>query len=248
MQTSDIIFKRNRFPPQLIAHAVWLYLRFNLSLREVEEMLLERGIDVSYETVRRWIAKFGPQITRNLRRRQARPGDIWYLDEVVVKWAGEKFWLWRAVDQHGSVLEEILQKRRDKRAAKGLLVALMKRYGFAPKRIITDKLRSYGAAKAEVAPGLDHWSHKGLNNRAENSHLPFRKRERPCKVIGHLERCNGSSPCTQRPAIVSLFHLVAEPHTQFATIASKLSMHGKLRPVSPEYLRAPGLSGQRNLT
>ena len=140
MQTSDIIFKRHRFPPQIIAHAVWLYLRFNLSLREVEEMLLERGIDVSYETVRRWIAKFGPQITRNLRRRQARPGDIWYLDEVVVKCAGEKFWLWRAVDQHGSVLEEILQKRRDKRAAKRLLVALMKRYGFAPKRIITDKL------------------------------------------------------------------------------------------------------------
>ncbi|MGO6862791.1 transposase, partial [Rhizobium ruizarguesonis] len=87
-------------------------------------------------------------------------------------------WLWRAVDQHGTVLEEILQKRRDKRAAKRLLVALVKRYGFAPKRIITDKLRSYGAAKAEVAPGLDHWSHKGLNNRAANSHLPFRKRER----------------------------------------------------------------------
>ncbi|TWG98242.1 putative transposase, partial [Ochrobactrum sp. J50] len=89
MQTSVIIFQRHRFPPQLIAHAVWLYLRFNLSLREVEEMLLERGIDVSYETVRRWIAKFGPQITRNLRRRQARPGDVWYLDEVVVKCAGE---------------------------------------------------------------------------------------------------------------------------------------------------------------
>ncbi len=141
------------------------------------------------------------------------PGDIWYLDEVVVKCAGEKFWLWRAVDQHGSVLEEILQKRRDKRAAKRLLVALMKRYGFAPKRIITDKLRSYGAAKAEVAPGLDHWSHKGLNNRAENSHLPFRKRERTMQGHRSQERCNGSSPCTQRPAIVSLFHLVAEPHT-----------------------------------
>ncbi|RWX22226.1 IS6 family transposase, partial [Rhizobium leguminosarum] len=171
MRTSDISFKRHRFPPQIITHAVWLYLRFNLSQREVEEMLLERGIDVSYETVRRWIAKFGPQIARNLRRRQARPGDIWYLDEVVVKCAGEKSWLWRAVDQHGTVLEEILQKRRDKRAATRVLVALMKRYGFAPKRIITDKLRSYGAAKAEVAPGLDHWSHKGLNNRAENSHL-----------------------------------------------------------------------------
>jgi len=108
---------------------VWLYLRLNLSLCEIEEMLLERGIDVSYESVRRWISKFGPQIARNLRRRQAHPGDVWHLDEVAVECAGEKFWLWRAVDQHGRVLEEILQKRRDKKAAKRLLVALMKRYG-----------------------------------------------------------------------------------------------------------------------
>ena len=158
MQNLDVSFKLHRFPPQIVAHAVWLYLRFNLSLREVEEMLLERGIDVSYETVRRWNAKFGPQIARNLRRRQARPDDVWFLDEVVVKCAGEKFWLWRAVDQHGTVLEEILQKRRDKRAARRLLVALMKRYCFVPKRIITDKLRSYGAAKAEMAPSLDHRS------------------------------------------------------------------------------------------
>ncbi|MBM7046600.1 IS6 family transposase [Rhizobium lusitanum] len=143
MQTADISFERHRFPPQIVAHTVWLCLRFNLSLREVEEMLLERRIDVSYETVRRWIAKFGPPITRNLRR-QTPPGDVWHLDEVVVKCAGKKFWLWRAVDQHGTVLEEILQKRRDKGAAKRLLVALMKRYSFVPKRIITDKLRSYG--------------------------------------------------------------------------------------------------------
>uniref|UniRef100_UPI003857F20B transposase n=1 Tax=Rhizobium ruizarguesonis TaxID=2081791 RepID=UPI003857F20B len=189
------------------------------------------------------------QIARNLRRRQARPGDIWYLDEVVVKCAGEKFWLWRAVDQHGTVLEEILQKRRDKRAAKRLLVALVKRYGFAPKRIITDKLRSYGAAKAEVAPGLDHWSHKGLNNRAANSHLPFRDVvDEPCKATDHQARCNGSSPCTQRPAIAFQFLPAAAPHKQFATIGSKLSMHGKLRPVSPEYPRAADLSSNRNLT
>uniref|UniRef100_UPI0038575EDF DDE-type integrase/transposase/recombinase n=1 Tax=Rhizobium ruizarguesonis TaxID=2081791 RepID=UPI0038575EDF len=128
------------------------------------------------------------------------------------------------------------------------LVALMKRYGFAPKRIITDKLRSYGAAKAEVAPGLDHWSHKGLNNRAENSHLPFRKRERTMqghRSPGTLQR---SSPCTQRPAIAFQFRPVAAPRKQFATIGSKLSMHGKLRPVSPEYPRAADLSSQRNLT
>lgn len=141
----------------------------------MEEILLERGIDVSYKTIRRWTARFGPQIARNLRRRQGRPGDVWHLDDVVVKIAGRAFWLWRAVDQHGVVLDEILQPRRDKRAAKRLLVKLMKRYGFVPERIITDQLRSYGAAKREVAPGLDHWSHKGLNNRAKNSHLPFRK-------------------------------------------------------------------------
>lgn len=178
MQTSPISYKRHRYPAQIIAHAVWLYVRFNLSLREVEEMLLERGTDLSYETVRRWIVKFGPQIAGNLRRRQPRPGDVWHLDEVVVKIAGKSFYLWRAVDQHGVVLEEILQSKRDRQAAKRLLVTLMKRHGFLPKRIITDKLRSYGAAKRKVAPGLDHWSHKGLNNRAENSHLPFRKRER----------------------------------------------------------------------
>ncbi len=178
MHTPSISYKRHRFSAQIIAHAVWLYVRFNLSLREVEEMLLERGIDVSYETIRRWTVKFGQQIARNLRRRQVRPGDIWHLDEVVVKIAGRSYWLWRAVDQYGVVLEEILQSRRDKRAAKRLLVSLIKRHGFVPKRIVTDKLRSYGAAKREVAPGLDHWSHKGLNNRAENSHLPFRKRER----------------------------------------------------------------------
>ena len=177
-QTPSISYKRHHFPPQIVAHAAWLYLRLGLSLREAEEMLLQRGIDVFYETIRRWTAKFGPLIARNLRRRQTRPGNVWHLDEVVVKCAGKKFWLWRAVDQHGAVLEEILQKRRNKGAAKRLLIALMKRFGFVPKRIVTDKLCSYGAAKAEVAPGLEHWSHKGLNNRAENSHLPFRKRER----------------------------------------------------------------------
>lgn len=128
---------------------------------------------VGCTTIGHWIAKFGPQSARNLRRRQVRPGDVWYLDEVVVKCAETKFWLWRAVDQRGTVLEEILQKRRDKKAAKRLLIALMKRNGFAPKRIVNDKLRSYGAAKANVALSLVHWSYKGLNNRAENSHLPF---------------------------------------------------------------------------
>ncbi len=218
MPILSISYKRHRFPPQIISHAVWLYVRFNLSLREVEEMLLERGIDVSYETIRRWAAKFGPQIARNLRRRQGRPGDVWHLDEVAVRISSKSFWLWRAVDQHGVVLEEILQPRRNKRAAKRLLFRLMKRLGFVPKRIITDKLRSYGAAKREVAPGLDHWSHKGLNNRAENSHLPFRKRERTMqgfRTPGGLQRFVSvhsstrncfSVPARRRTAMTSRYH------------------------------------------
>ena len=153
MTQPSISYKRHRFPPEIIAHAIWLYVRFNLSLREVEEMMLERGIDVSCETVRRWTRKLGSLIARNLRRRQARPGDVWHLDDVVVKIAGRSFRLWRAVDQDGVVLDEILQPRRDKHAAKRLLVRLVKRWGFVPRRIITDKLRSYGAARWDVAPG-----------------------------------------------------------------------------------------------
>ncbi len=135
MHTPSISYKRQCFAAHIIAHAVWLYVRFNLSLREVEEMLLERGIDVSYETIRRWTVKFGQQIARNLRHRQARLGEVWHLDEVVVKIAGRSYWLWRAVDQKGVVLEEIRQSRRHKRAATRLLVRLIKRHGKPEKRI-----------------------------------------------------------------------------------------------------------------
>lgn len=218
MQTQSISYMRHRFPPAIISHAVWLYCRFNLSLREVEEMFLQRGVDVSYETIRRWVAKFGPSIARGLRRRQPRPGDIWHLDEVVVKICGRKFWLWRAVDQDGLVLDEILQGKRDKRAAKRLFRRLMKQHGLVPKRIITDKLRSYGAAKREIATGVEHRSHKGLNNRAENSHLPFRKRERAMQAYrspGSLQRFISiysairncfSVPARRRSALTIRYH------------------------------------------
>ena len=191
MNTSPISYKRHRFPPQIIAHAVWLYFRFPLSLRLVEEMLLERGIVVSYETIRRWGLKFGPDYTRRLRRRRPGPNDIWYLDEVVISIAGKKHWLWRAVDQDGYVLDEIVQNRRNTKAAKRLLMRLLKKQGVAPKRMITDKLRSYGAARRQVMPEVEHRSHKGLDNRAENSHLPLRKRERTMQGFrspGSLQR------------------------------------------------------------
>ena len=176
--TISRLYRRHRFPREIISHAVWLHARFPLSLRMVEEMLLERGIDVSYETVWRWGAKFGPALARELRRRALRPGDIWHLGEVRVVIRGRIRWLWRAVDQHGVVLDEILQRRRDKKAACRLLMRLLKKYGWRPRRIVTDKLGSHAATKREVAPGLEHRAHKGLNNRAENSDVPFRKRER----------------------------------------------------------------------
>lgn len=178
MKTPAVSYKRHRFPQQIIANAVWLYFRFPLSLRLVEEMLLERGIVVSYETIRRWGRKFGPAYAKQLRRRRPSRQDVWHLDEVVISIAGKKDCLWRAVDQDGYVLDEIVQNRRDTKAAKRLLIRLLKKAGMPPKRIITDKLRSYGAAKREVMPAVEHRSHKGLNNRAENSHLPLRKRER----------------------------------------------------------------------
>jgi putative transposase len=176
--TTPVSYKRHRFPPEIIAYAVWLYLRFPLSLRLVEEMLLERGILVSYETVRRWALKFGPAYARRLKRKTPSRRDIWHLDEVVVTIAGQKHWLWRAVDQDGYVLDEIVQDRRDTKAAERLLKRLLRKQGRPPRRMITDKLGSYGAARRQIMPEVEHRSHKGLNNRAENSHLPFRRRER----------------------------------------------------------------------
>jgi putative transposase len=172
-----ISYKRHRFPPEIIAHAVWLYFRFPLSLRLVEEMLLERGILVSYETVRRWALKFGPDYARRLKRKAPSRHDTWHLDEVVITIAGRKHWLWRAVDQDGYVLDEIVQSRRDTKAAKRLLRRLLKKQGCPPRQMITDKLGSYAAAHRQIMPGTEHRSHKGLNNRAENWHLPLRRRE-----------------------------------------------------------------------
>jgi putative transposase len=171
----------HRFPPEVITHAVWLYFRFPLGLRMVEEMLAARGIIVSHETVRRWALKFGQAFANRIRRRLPQAGDKWHLDEVAVKIAGVKHWLWRAVDQAGMVLDVLVQRRRDKRAAKRLLRKLLKRQCRAPRVMVTDKLPSYGAAKGEVMPSVEHRRHRGLNNRAENSHQPTRRRERQMK-------------------------------------------------------------------
>lgn len=178
MSQPPVSYKRHRFPPAIIAHSVWLHFRFPVSLRTVEEMLLERGIVVSYETVRRWAVKFGREYARRLQRKRPSPRDIWYLDEVVVSIGGKKHWLWRAIDQNGYILDEIVQTRRDTKAARRLLRRLLKKQGCPPRRMITDKLGSYAAARRQIMPAIEHRSHKGLNNRAENSHVSLRKRER----------------------------------------------------------------------
>jgi putative transposase len=147
----------------------------------VEEMLAARGILVSHETVRQWAMKFGQTFANQIRRRLPASGDKWHLDEVVISIAGRKHWLWQAVDQHGVVLDILVQSRRNAKAAKRLLRKLLKKQGVTPRVMITDKLASYGAAKREIMPGVEHRQHRGLNNRAENSQQPTRRRERIMK-------------------------------------------------------------------
>lgn len=179
-----LLFKRHRFPADVIRHAVWLYFRFTLSFRDVEEMLAQRGIDVSYETIRCWTIKFGPQIARNLKRKRPAPSPRWHLDEVVCSIGGKRMYLWRAVDDEGEVLDVVVQKRRDHDAALTLLRRLLRNQPVDPEVIVTDGLASYGSALREL--GLDGIHRPGRlreNNRAENSHLPIRRRERKMQLF-----------------------------------------------------------------
>ena len=216
--------KGHRYPVEVISHCVWLYHRFPLSFREVEELMLERGIVLSYETVRRWCTKFGQRYADSLRRRRPRPGDKWHLDEVFIKIDGEQKYLWRAVDQDGNVLDILVQSRRDKAAARRFLRRLMKKTRVVPRVIVTDKLRSYGAAHREVMPLVEHRSHKGLNNRAENSHQPTRQRERAMKgfrSVGgaqrYLSAFSGISPHFRpRRHLMPAHHYRAEMTVRFA--------------------------------
>ena len=167
-----------RHPKSLIAYVVWQYHRFMLSLRDVSELLQIRGIQVSYETIMEWGLKFGQTYANNIKRRAPRRGDKWHMDEMCLVMKGKKHWLWRAVDQDGFELDILLQSRKNKQAAKRFFKKLLKGLCYAPRVIITDKLQSYGAAKKEILPGVEHRQHKRLNNRAENSHQPTRQQEK----------------------------------------------------------------------
>ena len=171
-------YLRHRFPPEIISHAVWVYYQLSLSFRQVEDLLAKRGIIVSYETVRQWCRKFGPDYARQLKRRQGRLGDIWFLDEVFVKINGQRLYLWRAVDQDGDVIDMLLQPRRDGRAARRFFRKLLKSQRRKPFRLVTDKLGSYRVAHREIMPLVTHDTNRYANNRAEVSHQPTRQRER----------------------------------------------------------------------
>lgn len=219
----DVLYKRHRFPAEIISHAIWLYFRFPLSLRHVEDLLAERGIEVSFQTVAEWAGKFGGEYARRFRRRSKGGfAGKWHLDEMVVTIKGKKHWLWRAVDAEGYVLDALVQSRRNKKAALRLLRKLLKQQGIAPRVMITDKLGSYSAAKTELMPDVEHRSHKGLNNRAENSHLAVRRRERGMKRFKSARQCQRF--VSIHGPIANLFHhprssMTADQHRNFRNAA-----------------------------
>ena len=210
-------YKQYRYPVEIIEYAVWLYYRFNLSQRDVEDLLAERGIIVSYESIRLWCNKTGPKYATRLKRKHQGYGDTFFIDEVFVKIGGKQHYLWRAVDEDGEIIDVFLQKRRDGAAAKRIFKRLLKKHRGEPRKIITDKLRSYGVAHRDLIPDTIHDTSPYTNNRAELSHQPTRVRERGMrrfKSIVQAQRFLGG-----HSAVYNLFnlgrHLISAKHYQF---------------------------------
>lgn len=231
-------FDRHRFPPDIIRYAVWLYFRFTMSLRDVEDLLAERGIDVTYETVRCWGNKFGPAIAGNIRRRRHRADCVWHLDEMIVRISGTRMYMWRAVDKEGEVLDVLVQKRRNKEAALKFLKKLLKNQGFVPDEIVTDELRSYPAALRELGALARHQPGRlRANNRVENSHLPVRRRERKMQLFKSQGQSQGF--VFTHSAIYNNFNTAISSHDrQCENTETVPSGSGKLRPLQMDEFSA----------
>jgi putative transposase len=205
MKTSHRLYKRHRFPSEIIQYAVWLYFKFNLSHRDIEDLLAERGIQVSYEAIRLWCNKFGPKYAAKLRRRHQGYGDTFFLDEVFIKINGVQHYLWRAVDQDGEIVDIYLQKRRDGKTAKRFFKRLLKKNKGEPRKIVTDKLRSYGVAHRELIPETIHDTSQYANNKSELSHQPTRVRERGMRKFKSVEQAQRF--LNTHAAVYNLFNL-----------------------------------------
>ena len=205
MKISTTMYKHHRFPPEVIQYAVWLYYRFNLSHRDIEDLLAERGITVSYEAIRLWCNKFGPKYARRLKKKHQGYGDTFFIDEVFVKIDGKQHYLWRAVDQDGEIVDVFLQRRRDGKAAKRFFKRLLRAHRMEPRKIVTDKLRSYGVAHRELIPDTIHDTSQYANNRAELSHQPTRVRERGMRQFKSMQQAQRF--LTAHAAVYNLFNL-----------------------------------------
>jgi len=199
------IYKRHRFPSEIIQHAVWLYHRFNLSFRDIEDLLHERGIEVSYEAIRLWCNKFGPEFAQRLKKKRNGFGDTFYIDEVFVKINGVQHYLWRAVDQDGDVIDVFLQKRRDSKTAKRFFKRLLKANQGAPWKIVTDKMGSYPVAHKELMPDVIHDTSQYANNKAELSHQPTRVREKVMRKFKSIEQ--GQRFLSAHAEVYNLFNI-----------------------------------------
>jgi putative transposase len=224
MNTDAPSYHGYRFPPEIISHAVWLYHRFCLSFRDVEDLLAERGILVSYETIRQWCRKFGPEYARRLKRRQGRLGDTWHLDELFVNIRGQQHYLWRAVDQDGDVIDILLQPRRDRRPVERFFRKLLKGQGREPRRLVTDKLRSYAAAHRTIMPSVTHDTSQYANNRAEVSHEPTRQRERGMRRFKSMAQAQRFLSVHGIPRISSVSDATycGQPTTEYCGLAPSM--------------------------
>ena len=222
---SPQMYKRHRFPPEIIQYAVWLYHRFNLSHRDIEDLLSQRGIRVSYEAIRLWCNKFGSKYAQRLRRKHQGYGDTFFIDEVFVKMQGARYYFWRAADQDGEMVDVFLQKRRDGKAAKRFFKRLLRKHKGEPRKIVTDKLRSYGVARRELIPESIHDTSQYANNRCELSHEPTRVRERGMRKFKSVKQAQRF--LNAHAAVYNLFnlgrHLVSAENCRYFRLRASAS-------------------------